>query len=417
MVTSTMRNHSFPRAMASAGTGTSKLLLVFFCVWTGILGVEWFQYRAATEELTEAAGSRAMKIAQMVVLLLEADRDTYLSLEIDDPASRTDPDYLRLQERLRSAKAQFPDVRYLYTEKPFVQEGYLAYILDATPPDSADFSPIGERDPDVLDKLDRTDKPGYDSALHDYQRWGSLLTGWAPIFDANGAVHSYAAVDIDANQLAHELAAIRHSALIGAIVTSLLFLACGVAGIVLYRRRQQQLNVAAYDIEHYRHLALHDDLTALPNRALALERLDRMLGEATPQGKSVGVLYIDIDSFKSINDRYGHSCGDQVLIAATGRMNACVRDTDMVARLSGDEFLVLLSNIDSVETAVRIAEKIIGAHASPVKALGETIPVTASIGISCFPRHGASVDLLLHAADQALYAAKLAGRGCYRMAT
>jgi len=229
-------------------------------------------------------------------------------------------------------------------------------------------------------------------------------------------LHSYAAVDIDANQLARELATVRNSAFFGALITTLVMLALGALGYRQLRERIQQLDSTTRDAEHFRHLATHDGLTALPNRLSATERLQAALDQGAGSARPIAVLYLDIDGFKSVNDRYGHACGDQVLIATTRRMRACVRDSDIVARLAGDEFVVVLPNIEDEQVAIRIAQELVAALSAPVRALGASIAVSASIGIACYPRHGDSVEALLAAADGAMYAAKQAGKRCYRVA-
>jgi len=400
----------------AAERGVRVLLAICVGVWLAALAVQWHQYHAASSELTAAVGRRAMKIAQMAVLVLEPYRGDYLALAIDDPATRDDARYLSLLERMRAVQAQFDDVRFVYTERVDSELGYLTYILDATPPGSEDFSPIGERDYDLQDTALRDGTAGFDNTLHHYARWGALLTGWAPIRDDRGSLHSYAAVDIDANQLARELATVRNSAFFGALITTLVMLALGALGYRQLRERIQQLDSTTRDAEHFRHLATHDGLTALPNRLSATERLQAALDQGAGSARPIAVLYLDIDGFKSVNDRYGHACGDQVLIATTRRMRACVRDSDIVARLAGDEFVVVLPNIEDEQVAIRIAQELVAALSAPVRALGASIAVSASIGIACYPRHGDSVEALLAAADGAMYAAKQAGKRCYRVA-
>jgi diguanylate cyclase (GGDEF)-like protein len=400
----------------AAERGVRVLLAICVGVWLLALGVQWHQYYAASSELTAAVGRRAMKIAQMAVLVLEPYRADYFALALDDPATRADARYLSLLERMRAVQAQFDDVRFVYTERVESELGYLTYILDAAPPDSEDFSPIGERDYDLQDTALRDGTAGFDSGLHHYVRWGALLTGWAPIRDDRGTLHSYAAVDIDANQLAAELASVRNSALLGALVTSVVMLASGGLGYRQLRERIQQLDSTTRDAEHFRHLATHDSLTALPNRWYATERLQAALSDEAGSGRPIAVLYLDIDGFKAVNDRYGHACGDQVLIATTRRMRACVRDSDIVARLAGDEFLVVLPNSEDERVATRVAQELVDALSAPVRALGASITVSVSIGIACHPQHGDNVETLLAAADGAMYAAKQAGKRCYRVA-
>ncbi len=160
------------------------------------------------------------------------------------------------------------------------------------------------------------------------------------------------------------------------------------------------------------HQALHDALTALPNRALFLDRLEHALARAIRAGGEVAVLFLDLDRFKTVNDSLGHVAGDELLCAVAERISDCMRAADTAARLGGDEFAVLLEDLTSTREAVRVAERIIGALAAPVMVGGREVCVGASIGIAT-GTHGAQ-DLLRHA-DVAMYRAKAEGRGRYAL--
>ena len=166
--------------------------------------------------------------------------------------------------------------------------------------------------------------------------------------------------------------------------------------------------------EHIRHLAFHDPLTGLPNRALLLDRLEHGLAFAERQAERLGVMFIDLDRFKHINDSLGHDVGDGLLQEVARRLSQCLRQSDTVARMGGDEFVILLEHVDEPETYASLAKKIIASLGAPMTLGGHTLQVGASIGISCFPEDGADVVTLMKHADAAMYAAKSAGRGTYR---
>ncbi|MFM2060170.1 MAG: hypothetical protein RLY71_4555, partial [Pseudomonadota bacterium] len=157
------------------------------------------------------------------------------------------------------------------------------------------------------------------------------------------------------------------------------------------------------------YLAQFDTLTSLPNRALCLDRLGHMLIEAERDRQSVGVLFIDIDRFKPVNDTLGHAIGDALLIEIAGRLSAAVRSADTVGRLGGDEFAVGLA-LSHADAAGIVAQKIIAALAAPFTLGPHQVYVSASIGISVFPGDGRDADTLLKNADTAMYRAKEAGR-------
>jgi diguanylate cyclase (GGDEF)-like protein len=158
------------------------------------------------------------------------------------------------------------------------------------------------------------------------------------------------------------------------------------------------------------HRAFHDELTGLPNRAMFMDALRQALSRAERKKSAVSVLFIDLDHFKAVNDNFGHDMGDLLLQQVAARIQACVREGDVVGRLGGDEFVVLIEDTLPSEDVRRIAEKILTAL-RPVYVLGRhTANVTSSIGISTHPQDGADLNSLLSAADHAMYQAKTDGR-------
>lgn len=168
--------------------------------------------------------------------------------------------------------------------------------------------------------------------------------------------------------------------------------------------------------EQILHLASHDTLTGLPNRALGRDRLLLALARARRSGGRAGVLFIDIDGFKEINDTLGHATGDDLLAELARRLSAGVRESDTVARYGGDEFLFVLFDIDDDHAAERVAEMLLTTLRRPLNLRGHEISVGASIGIAVFPDHGETPEALLGAADDAMYAAKRSGRNRYGFA-
>jgi diguanylate cyclase (GGDEF)-like protein/PAS domain S-box-containing protein len=167
-------------------------------------------------------------------------------------------------------------------------------------------------------------------------------------------------------------------------------------------------------------LAYHDKLTGLPNRHLFEEMLDNAIARARRAGRGVGVLYLDLDNFKQVNDSLGHHAGDLLLAQLGDRLRLCTRDTDLVARQGGDEFLVLLSDLDlgdvvpggpdpAVEIACSVAARVRGALDEPFDLAGTSVQTTGSIGLSLFPRDAMDAETLLRNADQAMYRAKRGG--------
>ena len=161
------------------------------------------------------------------------------------------------------------------------------------------------------------------------------------------------------------------------------------------------------------HLAHYDSLTGLPNRALLADRLRVAINRAARQAKRLAVLFVDLDRFKAINDSLGHDIGDHLLKTVAERMQASVRSVDTVSRVGGDEFVVLLSEIETAEDAARVAQKIIDGLSQPYQIEKHELLLTGSVGICIYPDNGTEPSILLRNADASMYTAKEAGRNRY----
>lgn len=159
-----------------------------------------------------------------------------------------------------------------------------------------------------------------------------------------------------------------------------------------------------------KHQANHDSLTGLPNRALLLDRIEHAIDHAHRNHSQLAIMFVDLDRFKSINDTFGHEAGDTLLVDVAGRLKACVRRDDTVARLGGDEFIIVLENLSHEEAVIKVAQKVLEEMESPFEISGRQLFITASVGISLFPRDGVDGKALLKRADDALYRAKDNGR-------
>ena len=168
--------------------------------------------------------------------------------------------------------------------------------------------------------------------------------------------------------------------------------------------------------EYAWHQANHDELTGLPNRRLLVEHSRRLLSVALRQRRQAALMVLDLDGFKEINDLFGHPYGDALLRRVAQRLSGVLRDYDVVARTGGDEFVVLLPEIEQPSIAVVVAEKLIAAASESADVPGRSIRMHASVGIALFPADGHDFEGLMAAADQAMYAAKAAGKNRYQMA-
>jgi diguanylate cyclase (GGDEF)-like protein/PAS domain S-box-containing protein len=173
------------------------------------------------------------------------------------------------------------------------------------------------------------------------------------------------------------------------------------------KRAEEQIEYHAY----------HDVLTHLPNRRLFTDRLAVNLTRARRSGRPLGVMFIDLDHFKNINDTLGHTAGDELLLEMSQRLRRCVREDDTVARLGGDEFTIILADLRHPEDAAHVAQKVIEAVQKPLKLGAVPVEVSASIGIAIYPVDGADAETLLRNADSAMYRAKDSGRNNYQLCT
>jgi diguanylate cyclase (GGDEF)-like protein len=178
-----------------------------------------------------------------------------------------------------------------------------------------------------------------------------------------------------------------------------------VRQLVTSVREREQLQVALA------HRATHDPLTELPNRAQAVAAIAGALQRAQRAGGVTGLLFVDLDGFKSVNDRYGHACGDAVLRLTAARMLAAVRAGDTVARLGGDEFVVLVERVEDEQELVQLAERLVTVVSVPAEVEGRSVHIGASIGVAVCRDGGTDVDALVAEADTAAYRAKAHGRG------
>ena len=157
------------------------------------------------------------------------------------------------------------------------------------------------------------------------------------------------------------------------------------------------------------HLAYHDQLTGLPNRRLLMDRLTQAMSQAGRQHKQVGLLLLDLDQFKSVNDRLGHAAGDKVLQQVAERLSACIRSCDTACRFGGDEFVIMLPEIDGWASADAVAHKIRTRLVAPFVLDDRVIVLTASIGIAIYRADGRDGSELIREADSAMYLAKARG--------
>jgi diguanylate cyclase (GGDEF)-like protein len=193
--------------------------------------------------------------------------------------------------------------------------------------------------------------------------------------------------------------------------------AIAIQNAKLYEQAQQEISDRKKAEEAIKHLANHDALTGLPNRRLFNERINLEISRSDRNDHKIGVMLFDLDQLKKVNDTFGHSVGDLLLQAVAQRLLGLLRKSDTVARMGGDEFLLILPEMSQPEDAIPTAERVLSAISTPFILEGHHISITTSIGISIYPNDGREVDELVKKADIAMYKAKEKGGDIYHIFT
>ncbi len=192
----------------------------------------------------------------------------------------------------------------------------------------------------------------------------------------------------------------------------------GLALLGLYRETVRLIGAGVHAEQTIRQLSLHDPLTGLANRRFLSENEKHLIASARRSHKQMAVLAVDLDEFKAVNDRYGHAAGDEVIVVSAQRMQYLLREADVIARFGGDEFVIVLGQVDDAEAAREVARRIVTSLSQPIPLPGgHTAQIGASVGIALCCSDGETLDELLKQADAALYAAKREGKNTFREAT
>jgi diguanylate cyclase (GGDEF)-like protein len=199
--------------------------------------------------------------------------------------------------------------------------------------------------------------------------------------------------------------------LAGAAFSSLVSLI--LAAVIARRIAQANHNLSESEAELAR-MVHHDALTSLPNRVMLADRLQQAIAQSQRRSNLLAVIYLDLDGFKAVNDRYGHDVGDELLIAISRRLKTALREGDTLARIGGDEFVILLADLEEPRACEAVLDRLIRAGAESIMVRQHALQVSCSIGVAFYPQDGVGADLLEYA-DRAMYQAKRAGKNCFRM--
>jgi diguanylate cyclase (GGDEF)-like protein/PAS domain S-box-containing protein len=231
----------------------------------------------------------------------------------------------------------------------------------------------------------------------------AILREHSAITQVNGTGTSYE-VELT-NTLGHKISCLFNSSPLRNAADNILGSFAVVSDITPMKKHQSQLE----------HIAHYDALTGLPNRVLLADRLHQAIAQAGRRQTLMALVYLDLDGFKPINDNYGHDVGDELLVALSQRLKETLREGDTLARLGGDEFVVVLIDLTDVTECENVLSRMLVAVAEPVQIKDKFLRVSASLGVTLFPRDDGDADTLLRHADQAMYIAKQAGKNRYHL--
>ncbi len=244
----------------------------------------------------------------------------------------------------------------------------------------------------------------------------NLIASYIPIREkASGKVTAVFEVYSDVTPLIDNLSKTQNLTTAGVVISlsalyMFLFLIVKHADKIINQQEQQR----SEQEDKIRHQAYHDSLTLLPNRVSFLEHIDDAIKRACRHEKTGAIMFLDLDRFKLVNDSLGHDAGDQLLRVTASRIRDSLRETDMVFRMSGDEFIVILEDLDDGNGAALPARRVLESMEQPVSLGDHEVIVNISIGITSFPKKGLTIDELVKEADSAMYSAKITGRNRFK---
>ena len=329
------------------------------------------------------------------------------------PSALKETDLAQLKLQLNSACKANKNCHFIYLlyaqnqhNKPQVR-----FLLDASSQPPSEISHLGDSFAEASDSL----KQGLQSrkALVEgpvTDRWGTWVSAHVPISTtAKTPNFVMLGIDVAASNWHQQV----YKKIIAPTMITLFFLIV-LAGLIFQSKKRQKLfeqmlnSTSALTI-----MANNDALTGLPNRRLLEDRMEQALKEAGRADNMVAVLFLDLDYFKVVNDTHGHVMGDQLLKKAAERLTNLLRAEDTVARVGGDEFVILLAKINDEQQLMATAEKVINELDKPFYIAEKTLQVDVSIGIALYPQHDNKASQLIKHADDAMYVAKRQGRNCY----
>ncbi len=322
-------------------------------------------------------------------------------------------DLAQLELQLKNACKVNSECHFIYLL--YQDNNQVKFLLDASPQPPSEISQLGEVFVEASAELKHvmnTRKPYVEGPVTDH--WGTWVSTRVPV---TSTIHTpnFVMLNIDVAATDWNRRVLKKT--IVPVYTTLIFLGILIGFFYQNKVRDKLFSEQLHSTSQLNELANNDALTGLPNRRLLEDRMTHALKSAKRTQRIVAVFFIDLDNFKIINDTYGHAVGDELLKSVAARLIRLLREEDTVARIGGDEFIVLLPKLRVEEEAITTAEKVVAELAMPFTIAGHLLQIGASVGILLYPRHDNDPYNLIKYADSAMYVAKRQGRNCYSVYT
>jgi diguanylate cyclase (GGDEF)-like protein len=376
---------------------------------TLLIGMLYIFYLAKTqdEEMRDNLITYAKTIEQSI------DWQPHAATLNTNPNNINKTDLAQLEHQLNSACKANRNCHFIYLLYAQNQKNKLQvkFLLDASPQPPSEISHLGDVFVEASDALKQgmqTRKSLVEGPVTD--RWGTWVSAHVPLtVTIETPNFVMLGIDVAVSNWNQQI----YRKIIAPTMITLFFLVI-LAGLIFQSKKREKLLAQLFHSQSaLSELANNDALTGLPNRRLLEDRMQQALKEASRAQNIVAVLFLDLDYFKVVNDTHGHVIGDQLLKKAGERLTSLLRAEDTVARIGGDEFVILLPKLKDEQQVIATAEKVIGELAKPFDIAGKTLQVGVSIGIALYPEHDDNPSHLIKYADDAMYVAKRKGRNCY----
>ena len=386
-----------------------KFLHVSLLLITLLVGLTFTLYvsHAQDEEMRDNLITYANTIERSI------DWKPFLTILNTNPDQITALDLAHLELQLNNACKANRECHFIYLlyEDNEHNAQQVKFLLDASPQPASEISKLGEVFVEASDELKRAIKtrtPYVEGPVTDH--WGTWVSARVPI-KSTVQTPNFVMLNIDVAATGWNKRVLKKT--IVPLLTTLMFLSILFGFIYQSRAREKLLIAQSHSASELTDLANKDVLTGLPNRRLLEDRMIQALKAAKRTHHIVGILFLDLDNFKDVNDTHGHAVGDELLISVAERLSQLLREEDTVARIGGDEFIILLPKISADTQAVATAEKIVSKLAMPFDIAGHLLQIGGSVGIVLYPKHDNDPYNLIKYADSAMYSAKRQGRNCY----